>query len=230
MCWSARASLNTYLFALFGAAIGLANGVDVPLLAFMLVFSHVQLVEYLIWSRGEPTKAGSSVNKALSLAMCGVLAAEPLAAIWMVRAAAARRRWFAAYGAFLFAAAAYFIISAGSTRWRTSIASNGHLAWEWLPSFDRLIVGGSSKAIGVAEVVGVALVTVWCAFLVAPLWGTPWLFWYGAFALGISVACWARGGTIATMWCWISAFGWLWIIALAVTGFKKRGSKGTFCR
>jgi hypothetical protein len=226
------------LLALFGAAIALTNGgwAAVPLVVFMMTFSSVQLVEFLLWKFADPAGNPSDVNRWLSMAMCAVLALEPVASIGLLDDPSSRRRWMAAYSALVVAAGVYFWIYGAS--WRTTVAGNGHLQWLWLPFGPKANThhGFGPKETQqrgwVERAFGVAVVVAWIFFLVAPLFwarSSRWVFWYGLATLAISVACWARGGTIATMWCWLSALGWLVVIGAAVMS-SASGEQGGVCK
>jgi hypothetical protein len=160
MCWSAAASLNAYLFALFGAAVALANGQPVALVVFLMAFSNVQLVECLLWRRLDAAGAARPADtRYLSYLLCAVIASEPAAAIGLIPDTSRRVVWWAAYGTFLAVVAAAF---SGSTDWRTGVAANGHLEWRWMPAFGR--------SPSVRSTVVAAFYAAWCAFLLGALW------------------------------------------------------------
>ena len=205
MWWSARASLNTYMFALFGAALALANGVPVATVVFLMAFSNVQLVEYAIW-RDMKAKHTTNNNRLLSLAMAAVIASEPVASIAMIKDVALRVRWWVAYAAFLSALLVYFAISQTKIDWSTGIAPNGHLEWKWLTD-------GRTAA-------GLFALAVWVGLLLVPLFvsANRWAFAFGAFTLIVSVACVYTSGTIASMWCWLAALAWFFVVAACLVG------------
>lgn len=203
MCWSAEASLNTFLFALFGAAIALFNRVADPrLVLFLMTFSAVQLVEFFAWRRIRDRTGLPIRTVAVLLAL--VIVIEPVASIALLDGARTRALWWAAYGAFV-ALAALLAFSGSLGRvpeWTLRVAPNGHLRWDWL--LDRSLA---------VNVLGLA----WAAFLIAPLWfsGYRWAFAYALASLALSVVCYWREGTLASMWCWIAALAWVLLVAKA---------------
>jgi hypothetical protein len=192
MCWSAAASLNTFLFSVFGFAIGVANGhVALPTLIFTLWFSTVQLAEYFVWSRKD-------LNSAFSKVLFVILALEPIFAANMMSDKRLARRIMIAYIVFLLVAVPVFASS--GVVWKSAAAANRHLNWLWLASVPAWIL------------------ILWSVFLLLPFYiDQNWVgFVFGVVTLAISLALYYRDGTFASMWCWIATMAWLYLIWMSL--------------
>lgn len=196
MCWSATASLNTFLFALFGFAIGLANhAFQLPTLVFMMTFSTVQLAEYFIWSNLHDKGRNALASQFLFL----VLIIEPYVAAFMISTPHTQKWFLIAYTAFLAMALVFNVKT--PIQWHSSPGANGHLQWHAMNNFR----------------VSYAL---WVLFLIAPLLlaknykGLA----FGVVSLAISAFYYWKHNTTGTMWCWIATVCW---VAVIFTAFKN---------
>lgn len=193
MCWSARVSLNTYIVALFGTIFALANGVSPQLVLFMHWFSLIQLVEFFIW-RNINNEYWNFVFSTIGI---GVIFVEPLLSMSFMSPGLARNLLAAAYILFC------LVLVLPQIPWRPhSIkAANGHLKWKWMPFTNSY----TTKMI----------LLIWSVFFLIPLvYAKMWqALMLGSLILLISTAAYMRGGTIASMWCWLANFAWLILIA-----------------
>lgn len=200
MCWSARVSLNTYIVALFGAAFALANGASLKFIAWMLLFSHMQLVEFFIW-KNINSKHWNRIFSWLGLI---VLVLEPIASMMLMNPGYQRNFLLVAYA--VFCAAIVFLYWPWTPR--TTVAPNGHLRWHWqhpkMPMASNL---------------------VWLAFFIVPLFLAEY-YLAGALAVltvALTMYTYLKHETWGSMWCWIANASWLLIIgAYALDRCKKK--------
>jgi len=196
MCWSAKASLNTYLFALFGLAVGIFNGYDWRFLLFYITFSTVQLAEYGIWSHIDDKTMNAFYTQCLFL----VLLLEPYASATVIEDPFKRNIAYVAYTVFLIAAAPLFL--AHKQTWLSKKRANGHLDWQF------------------TEKHALPLVMIWSLFLVVPFYVAGY---YRSFAFGVASALisayfYYTSHTWGTMWCWFAVAVWLGVIYEAING------------
>lgn len=194
MCWSARASLNTFAFSLFGFAIGLINNYHLPMLIFMMTFSTVQLAEYFIWTHLKNARKNELASKFLFL----ILVLEPYAASLVIPDKTVRTGFIIAYTIFLLISSPYILSK--DTKWHSSPGANGHLQWHWVTSTTWILIA-------------------WSVFLIAPflLAKRYYSLIFGILTLVVSVYFFWRYKTAGTMWCWVATFSWLCVIYLSLT-------------
>ena len=187
MCWSAEASLNTYLFALFAATTAYVNGYNWRILLYALVFSTMQLAEWGIWSNLKD-KSG---NEAWSKFAYAVILAEGIVSINVLPSASARTLGFLLYGLFL---ALTELPSFSTKNWQTSVGPNGHLQHKWL----------SEQPFGF----------IMLAFLIVPLFlAGEWLL-ATVNLVGMLFAAYNYYNTseFSSMWCFVAISFWFVIL------------------
>ena len=184
MCWSADGSLKTYLFGMVLAAIHKSQGnLDPRMWLLMAVFTHMQLVEYFLWKNLKVQAANafwSGVGAAL-------LFAQPLISATLLKTSTRNKLWLA----YLLGAITYF--ATRKVDLSTDVGSNGHLKWNWIPSFT------SPWALA------------WLALMVVPMLMTGHK---GAAAFNIitylvSAYFNDKYGTAGSYWCWFAISTWL---------------------
>lgn len=179
MCWSADASLKTYLFALVMALVTEIN----PMWFFLVLYSHMQLVEYFLWSNiddREKNELWSKIGSALIMA-------QPLALMALMRNSDLKMKMMAVYVLFM---GGWFLTQ--TKKWETTVGENGHLQWNWFPESPWFM-------------------PLWCVWWFAPIiLDQNWLF-LGPALIGFlpSLYYYWKYNTAGTMWCWISVFSWL---------------------
>lgn len=166
------------------ALAGATRGYDPKLWVLMVVFTQIQLVEYFLWKNLKVPRLNALGSKAAAL----VILLEPIAAIYMINNVALRNKLLLVYAVYV---AALFMTQ--TFDFRTTIGGNGHLRWQWMPSW--------------------ILVIPWIVFLIAPFLITGR---YKGFALAIvtlltSVYFYRNYGTVSSMWCWIAISGWIFM-------------------
>lgn len=184
MCWSAEVSLKTYLFGMLLATLAKINkSVDNPTWLFLVLFTHIQLVEYFLWKNidnPERLQFWSKIGAA-------IIVAQPFFIINMVKDQSLRLKLLAGWTAFVLIP---FLIQ--NKKFETKIGENGHLEWNWFPSNSLFFV---------------AWITLW--FL--PLFLTKNYKFIGLALAGFipSLYFFLKYKTWGSMWCWISVLAWL---------------------
>lgn len=185
MCWSAEASLSTYLASMAAAAITYGRG-DIWWLLF--TFSQMQLAEFFMWKDIPHNQFGSMIGS-LSLAL------QPFASIYMIKDISIRNKLWILYG--VFTAIATFM---GHPIFKAVKGGNGHLKWLFVPTTYSL-----------REMINLL---VWLGFLMAPLIiskrYTALVFLM--LTLIVSLYFYLKYETWGTMWCWVSILGWLLLL------------------
>lgn len=193
MCWSAAVSLETFSLACYGAILGWWTGyLPISFLLFLMSFSSMQLIEAGLWTKLSDVQW----NRTLSMIGLLVIILQPLLSISTMQPGNAQKYMLFIYAAFI---AVYVIFVLPSTVFKTRVASNGHLLWEWLRP-------------------PVWIVATWIFLLVAPLYLRPIYhrraaFWFTSAAVAVSLFFFYSAGTWGSVWCWISNVVWLYIIA-----------------
>lgn len=192
MCWNATVSLQTFSLAVYGAILAtIANYTPFRYIVFMMSFSIMQLVEAGIWK----TLSVAVWNKTLSMIGLLVIACQPILSILTMERSILRRNMLLSYAAYLLL---YMFIVLPNTIWKTVVAPNGHLLWEWLrPPF--------------------VMVMLWLFFLIAPLYlrnsKSKIAFWFVLISSLIILWNYYHTGTWGSLWCWISNIAWIYVIA-----------------
>lgn len=192
MCWSAEASLTTYLFCLFGLSVGIVNGFNPRMLVFISVFSMVQLAEYFIWKNLNRPQLNALASKFLFL----ILIAEPYAAINIIEDSKTRQYMFAVYTAFLVLCMPFTLTS---VNWLSKPGENGHLQWLWATKNNYVLA-------------------VWTLFLILPLIISKRYvgFMFAVVSVCVSIYFFWQYDTAGTMWCWIATVLWVYVIAWSI--------------
>lgn len=144
----------------------------------------MQLIEYLIWSRG---LKDASVNKTLSFLGAFLLMLQPLAAIFLLDDGPMRRACLVAYGLFIIAN----LLSSTKSNYGASVASNGHLHWHFM----------NPNVFGFIFFFYIALLAI---PLILSKYYMVALF--GLITLIFSIITYAKSKTWASMWCWMLNF------------------------
>ena len=182
MCWSANGSLSTYIFAMFLAAIHKNIGIiDPSMWSLMVVYSHMQLVEYFLWKNLKTP----DLNKFWSGVGLFLLLLQPVISSTMLPLAL-RSKFLLVYSAFL---VTYFTLN--KVNLSTTVGDNGHLKWNWICSLF------SPWALA------------WLAFLVVPMLSRGYNILGLLLSYMISAYFNDRYGTAGSYWCWFVIVGWV---------------------
>jgi hypothetical protein len=184
MCWSAEGSLKTYAFAMTLAAIHKYNGTLNPvILLYMVVFVQMQLVEYFLWKN----LAIPSANQLWSGVGVGFLVLQPLVTAMLLPVDMRNKAWLIT----VTGTALYLLTT--KVDLTTTIGSNGHLKWNWIPSFTS------------------PWTVAWLVMLLVPLWitGHRGAALFGLVTYFISAYFNDKYGTAGSYWCWIAVAAFL---------------------
>lgn len=182
MCWSAKGSLVTYLLSVILAAMSKGK-LRPEIWYFMTLFSHMQLIEYFLWTYLKVP----SLNAFWSAIGLLVILAEPLASLNLIP----NKKWMLGYA---LGAAVYLLTQ--KTNFMTDVGANGHLRWNWvIPSWSIWMYGW------MAAFLLPLLISKEYAFL-------AWALGTLLFSYHFNV----KYGTTGSYWCWISVFTWLIVL------------------
>ena len=195
MCWNADVSLNTFLFAVFGAVFGYINGFNRKILLLYCLFSCMQFYEYMIWKNIN----NREINRIWSIIGYIIIQLEPIVALNILDASIIKYVLLLLYTTAVLISATIY-----KHDFTTIVAKNGHLKWNWLESpktlFDKFMW------------------FIWFSALLIPLcivaikykYYVPFLFIL--LTLVLTIYYYFTAGTFGTMWCWISNALWLYVI------------------
>lgn len=199
MCWNAEVSMNTFLFAIFGAVFGYMNGFNRKLLLFFTLFSFIQFYEYMIWKNLN----NRQLNKLWSIIGYIIIQLEPIAAINILDPSLLKTILY-----FIYIIPVIISVIIYKHDFKTVVGSNGHLAWNWLESPNDLI----TKLMWVG----------WfsCIFIPLIVYGMKYKYYFPLVFLA-SVALFTfynyfKAGVFGTMWCWVSNAIWLYVIYVSI--------------
>lgn len=182
MCWSAQGSLATYSLGMALAALTKYQGtLDPKMWFFMVLFTHMQLVEYFLWKNLSVPK----LNAMWSAIGLGLILAEPAAALNLLN----DKRLLALYTV---GAIAYVLTQ--KINFTTVIGGNGHLKWNWLAQ-----TWTYSLLWFIAFLLPFLLTKRYDALA------------FGLGTLMISLYFNNKYGTFSSYWCWLAIGYWLFI-------------------
>jgi hypothetical protein len=136
MCWSADASILSFIVGCLGIVLAAFKGVSPFMILFFSTIVAMQLVEYVVWTYGE----NPDTNFGASLAAASLLALQPVASILTVS-----QSYIPITAYLILAFIAHLVDSsrdARSFQERYRITAEPHLVWHWLtpPPIFSLIV------------------------------------------------------------------------------------------
>ena len=184
MCWNADVSLKTYLLGMALAALTKYRGsVDNATWAFLVLFTHMQLVEYFLWKNMDNPQQLELWSKIGSI----VIVSQPLFLMNMMKDSKLKLQLMAVY---LAVVVGWFALK--TKRFETRVGANGHLVWDWFPA-------SSTWAI------------LWVVSWFTPLILSQnyKLLFLSLAGFIPSVYYYLKYNTWGTMWCWISVFVWI---------------------
>lgn len=217
MCWNKDVSLNTFLFVCLGVLfIGYTNTFtkyktpffdDIYGYLIVLGFSSIQLFEYFVWSNlKNPTK-----NAFLSKIGLSIIFAQPVTTLIAINDMSVRNAMLMYYGLLVALFIAYKNVF-NPFVFTTTVAKNGHLAWNWL------------KLTGFEQLFAFA----WVFFYLFRSYFNKQYIWAGMIAISFLVMyyLYLRDGTWGSMWCWFGNFLILYYLinVLILQPFFEHGS------
>jgi len=183
MCWNASVSLNTYIFGLFACLFSYFNNkVSFKSVLFFQSFMSMQLLEYFIWSKQFSNRLLSQLSYILVLSQpfFGLLSSEKNVLLIFYT---------------LFVAVLLLFNPWSSTDFRSTPASNGHLAWHWLQ-------------------LSLPWLFIWFLFLITKMvlnrnWISVLLM---CVSISVSYILYEKSMTWGSLWCWVSNVFALYLI------------------
>jgi len=200
MCWNSQVSLNTFLFATFGALFALFNAYDNKIILWAYVFSFMQFIEYMLWINLK----NQTQNKLWSQIALLSLAVQPLASINVLKNPNLKLGFFISYIFFLSPYIFNFLTNnLSSINFTTTIGANKHLSWNWLEK-------------------NIIMILLWSFFLLAPLFIEKYyVFGFIGLLTLLSSLYFYDEKTFGSMWCWSANIIWLVIVAQSSGIFSK---------
>jgi hypothetical protein len=192
MCWNKDISINTFIFACLALAfIYFSNTYTkyktpvfdnkLSYLCLLLIVS-IQLLEYFIWKNLN----NKPMNQLLSKIGLLIIVLQVYSIILLVENKTYR------YGllfSFLLFNLYVYLFKRNQITYKTTVAKNGHLAWEWL-KFDKFVI-----------IIGLLF------YLVPALFMKP-IQYFNIFILSIFLTLsflWSKNEpTFGSLWCWLS--------------------------
>lgn len=145
MCWNPEVSLSTFVLGVAGILIGYINGLnDWRWSAFYISVASMQLLEFFVWSYGLRNRQTNTILSMIGLLLIGL---QPVCAGLLLKSRIHQLVFYGLYMLFI----AMYLSNTHPITFRTSIAKNGHLNWEWLQPQSWLIV-------------------IWTLFILIPIW------------------------------------------------------------
>lgn len=200
MCWNAEVSLNTFLFAMFGAVFGYVNGFNRKLLLFFTLFSFMQFIEYMLWSNLD----NKEINRLWSIIGLLFIYILPFASINILDPSKVKTILFTVYSI-----SVLIHIFSFKHDFITTVGKNGHLEWNWLirlNSIPEIIISVIwFGALFIPFIIKSLQNKKYIAPLIIILFTTI-LTGYNYF----------MKKSFGTMWCWVSNAIWLYVIYVSI--------------
>ena len=134
MCWNQYVSLNTFIFSTFVLVLIIYNNKYSPYKIksidniyyqiFLMSFISIQLIEFFLWRNLKNKELNAFFSKIGAL----LLLFQPVASLMTLKNISLRTNMLIAYCIPFFS---YFIYKLNTTEFKTVVAENGHLKWEW---------------------------------------------------------------------------------------------------
>ncbi|NBS68501.1 hypothetical protein EBT31_06255 [bacterium] len=150
---------------------------------FLTLFSHMQLVEYFLWTYLKVP----SLNRFWSIIGLLVILAEPIASLNILP----DKRI-----ALVYTLGTLVWLFASKINFSTEVGANGHLKWNWVMD---------SWSIWMYLWLAALLAPLFISKNYV-------LFGWGLLSLAISFYFNNKFGTVGSYWCWLSIFGWLLVV------------------
>lgn len=183
MCWNADVSLRTYILGMALAAFTkFKTNTDDASWMFLVLFTHMQLVEYFLWKNMDNPDRLKLWSKIGAL----IIVAQPLFLMNRMKDHDLMVKLMAAY---MLVVVGWFMVA--KKKFETRVGKNGHLIWDWFPAH------GWSVAWAIAWFAPIILNQDYKILAFALAGYLPSLYYY------------MKYDTAGTMWCWISVFSWL---------------------
>lgn len=191
MCWSAKVSLQTFIFACISALIVYNLGYENKgLILIVLSFSLMQLLEYFIWTYIKDRKINELLSK-IGLFIIGFQ-------IFLL--CLLNKNKYLLYLYFLFGLL-FILLELNNVKFKTDVGENGHLRWLWLdlPLF---------------------WIIIFTSFYLITNTQTKIRFLFVIISLIISLYFYYKYKTWGSMWCYFSNLLWIYLIIYSFLNYK----------
>jgi hypothetical protein len=184
MCWNSKVSLQTFIFSTTPLILCLYfNLIDIPQYLIYQTFFSMQLIEYFLWTNLK-NKYWNRIFSIIGFILLILLSAFSIYG---------NQNKYTLYVLALYFLFVFYVVYTIPINFYTTIASNKHLAWNWikLPLY---------------------IIIIWTLFF---MYTTIYSFYYGnykdltiimftSFIYLISLYSYYDSNTFGTMWCWIA--------------------------
>ena len=195
MCWSAKVSLNTFIYGFISAIIVYAlNVIPLHVIIIFLSFTSMQLLEYFAWTYLNNKK----INKILSY--IGLLLI--IIQIFLINYLSPNKQNSKILLRALFIILVFFMIfQFKNITFKMTVGKNGHLLWHWLD-------------------LPILWIIIGLMFYVIPTYLTKsktYLpLYFMLITIIISFYYYYKYKTWGTMWCYISNIAWIFLILISI--------------
>ena len=195
MCWSAKVSLNTFIYGFISAIIVYAlNVIPLYVIIILLSFTSMQLLEYFAWTYMDNKK----INKILSY--IGLLLI--IIQIFLINYLSPNKQNSNILLRALFIILVFFMIfQFKNITFKMTVAENGHLLWHWLDLPILWII------------IGISLYLI-PSYLTKTKNYLP--FYFMLITVIISLYYYYKYKTWGTLWCYFSNIAWIFLIIKSV--------------
>ena len=192
MCWNQYVSINTFLFSTFVLLLIFINNKysnykiqlfdSIYAYIFMMSFLTMQLIEFFLW-RNLNNKL---LNRIFSTLGQLLLFIQPITSLMLIKEIPLRNKMLLTYSIPAFS---YFIYELNKKEFKTNVAKNGHLKWDWLD-----LDNGYNRV----------FFLFWLFFLLFSLFVNKHYLGlsYTIALLIITYYSYNSLGTFGTLWCW----------------------------
>lgn len=197
MCWSAKVSLETFLFSFGVFVFAYLSGFEPKLLFLYFWFILMQLIEFFLWKNIN----NKWWNHFFSLIAFGVLLIHPLALTVIISNSFIRNCFLCLYVIFLSLIIYIHNIENDNIKYSVSVAKNGHLSWNWTNHY-------------------IFAYLIYLLFFIALLFEKEYIAFIIIFLTYLySFISYYHEGTFSSIWCWSANILGLFIIYKVI--FRK---------
>ena len=195
MCWSAKVSLNTFIYGFISAIIVYAlNVIPLHVIIILMSFTSMQLLEYFAWTYMDNKK----INEILSY--IGLLLI--IIQIFLINYLSPNKQNSNILLRALFIILVFFMIfQFKNITFKMTVAENGHLLWHWLDLPILWII------------IGISLYLI-PSYLTKTKNYLP--FYFMLITVIISLYYYYKYKTWGTLWCYFSNIAWIFLIIKSV--------------
>ena len=221
MCWNKDVSLNTFIFSILSLLFIYYNNkytkykikefTSIWVYLLFASFISMQLAEYFLWKY----MGNKKLNKIFTCLVIFLILLQPLCSLMLLESDDLKYNMMLSYFLLIGVLLCFYFVNK-IINIKTSVADNGHLNWEWLPSIS-------------SNFIFCAIWSLWFFFLFYPLYKTNirlMIIW--SFILCVSLYTYLKQHTYQSMWCWMSNFI-MFIFLIQILIILPYKDKGTLC-